>query len=142
MSDVFSAMVIAHEAHRSQVDKAGEPYIQHPLRVMRMMNAWDTDAQIVAILHDVLEDTPVTLEHLAHAGFGPTVLQALDALTHRYAETNQEYWARLKRNELARRVKMADIADNANDARLASLPMETRERLREKYALARAAIRD
>ncbi len=123
---------IAIEAHEGQTDKAGHPYIDHPRRVAARL---DTDEEgAVAWLHDVIEDTAVTADHLRRAGLSDEVVVAVDALTHRPGEPRDLYLARVKGNRLATTVKLADVADNADLARLALLDAPTRTRLKSKYA--------
>ena len=114
------AMAIATAAHADQVDLAGKPYIEHVMRVA--LGVPCGDAKIVAILHDVIEDTPWTLEMLKAEGFSPTVLEALDAVTHRkgkgWRETYKDYVLRVKANKIATVVKLADLADNMDLTRL------------------------
>ena len=81
MSSLEEAIAIAARAHAGQVDKARQPYILHPLKVMLRLQA--TDERIAAVLHDVVEDTPITLDDLRAAGFSPAVITAVDALTKR-----------------------------------------------------------
>ena len=91
------------------------------------------EAQIVALLHDTVEDTGVTLDYLARY-FSVSIVDAVDALTKRKGETLEQSIARVRANELARLVKHADIADNTDPERTALLDEETRERLAKKYA--------
>jgi (p)ppGpp synthase/HD superfamily hydrolase len=96
------AIAIAEQQHAGQVDKAGRPYIEHPKRVM---NAMSNDAErIVAILHDVIEDTNLTLEQLAAEGFPDYVLEALDSVTRRDGETYEAFVARAAKNAIGRHV--------------------------------------
>ena len=138
--DVDAAIVLAASAHAGQRDKGRPtlPYITHPLRVMAAFD--DPELQQIAVLHDVVEDTPITLDDLAAAGASPRVVAAVDVLTHRPDEPDDVYWARIATNPDARAVKLADIADNADEARLALLDRSRAERLRIKYATARAAL--
>ncbi len=132
------AEMIAAEAHAGQVDKAGQPYITHPARVAARV-AGDEHAVAAAWLHDVVEDTEVTLADLEQA-FPPDVTAAVDALTRRRDEPPAEYYARVRRVPLALTVKLADMADNSDPQRLAQLDAATRERLIAKYARARAEL--
>jgi (p)ppGpp synthase/HD superfamily hydrolase len=112
------AIAIAEKQHVGQVDKAGRPYMEHPLRVMKAMS---NDAErIVAILHDVIEDTDLTLDQLAAEGFPGYILEALDSVTRRDDETYEAFVARAARNPIGRRVKYADLQDNADLARIAA----------------------
>jgi len=111
------ALAIAERQHAGQVDKAGRPYIDHPKRVMAAMQ---TDAErIVAVLHDVIEDGDVTPAQLAQEGFPPYLLDALDAVTKRAGETYEDFVARAARDPIGRRVKIADLRDNADLSRIA-----------------------
>jgi (p)ppGpp synthase/HD superfamily hydrolase len=104
------AIELAVQAHYSQVSRNGEPYILHPLTVMLKLET-ETE-RIVGVLHDVLEDTDYTYEDLEDAGFTDEVLYALDALTKQQDEPYMDYIARVKKNELACKVKLADLEHN------------------------------
>ena len=112
------AIAIAAEAHAGQKDKAGGPYILHPLRVMLAVPA--LDERIVAALHDVVEDTPWTLEALRAEGFSDDVVAAVDAMTRRDGEDYFEFVRRAVAHRTARPVKIADLRDNMNVARIAA----------------------
>ena len=111
MATIEKALQIAAKAHEGQKDKEGQPYILHPLRAM--MSVEGEEAQIVAILHDVIEDTSVTADDLRQAGFSEKVIDAVLCVTHRKDESYAEYVVRCKGNEIARRVKLADLEDNS-----------------------------
>ena len=121
------AIILAAGAHRGQADKAGEPYILHPLRVM--LQLVDEEGRIAAALHDVLEDTATTADNLRDWGYGEKVVEALEALTRRDGETYADSIERAARNPLARRVKLADLADNMNVHRLPAVGDADRDRL-------------
>ena len=106
---VLKALQIAFEAHAGQVDKSGYPYIMHPLHLAESF--FDEDSVVVALLHDVVEDTSVTLDDLKKAGFDDRVVQALSLLTHRKDLSYAEYVNKIKEDPLARRVKIADLKD-------------------------------
>jgi (p)ppGpp synthase/HD superfamily hydrolase len=127
MSTLEKAVEIAAAAHAGAVDKGGEPYILHPLRLMRSMKS--PDAKIVAVLHDVVEDTDWTIDRLREAGFSNTVLSAVEALTRREGETYEEFILRARRNPIAREVKRADLLDNMNLDRIQSPTSRDRERV-------------
>ncbi len=130
MATVEDAVSIAARAHRGQTDKAGAPYLLHPLRLMLRM---DTEAAMMAaVLHDVVEDTEWTLERLREAGFPEEVLEAVDCLTRREGESYQEFVERVRTNPVARQVKLADLEDNMNVRRMNQLGPKELERL-EKY---------
>ncbi|MBX6389973.1 MAG: HD domain-containing protein [Frankia sp.] len=144
---IDEAVALATRAHAGQVDKAGDDYIGHPLRVAaaaaRQAAAAGVDpasAEMAGLLHDVVEDTPVTLAELAERGFPPAVVAAVDALTKREGEQVADYLARVAANPVAVVVKRADIADNADPARLARLPAEQADRLLVRYAGRRALL--
>lgn len=110
------AIAIAEQKHAGQVDKAGRPYIEHPKRVMAAVS---NDAErIVAILHDVIEDSDVTLDQLAAEGFPAYILDALDSVTRKEGETYEAFVARAATNAIGRRVKYADLQDNADLTRI------------------------
>jgi len=125
------AIQIACTAHRGQVDKAGEPYILHPLRVM--MQCSSVQEKIVAILHDVIEDSPITQVDLANGGFSKEVLNAVDCLSKRKGENYQEFINRVKANDLATKVKIEDIKDNLNLLRLPELTSSDLARLKKYH---------
>jgi (p)ppGpp synthase/HD superfamily hydrolase len=116
MATLEKAIQIAATAHEGQVDKAGAPYILHPLRVM--LQGASTTEQVIGVLHDVLEDTPVTRNFLAETGFAPEILTALDCLTRHPDEHYDIYLRRVADNPLARRIKLADLEDNMDLRRL------------------------
>ena len=129
---------IASEAHEGQKDKEGKDYIEHVKRVGAMGT---TDHEkIVGLLHDVVEDTNMSLQELGQAGFPKVIIEAVDCLTKRDGEKYEEYLERVRKNELAVRVKLNDINDNSQPERLRSLNSETRERLREKYDFAKSFL--
>lgn len=138
MSTLERAISIAAEAHAGQTDKNGAPYILHPLRVMLRVEG--VEARLVAVLHDLVEDTPWTLADLAEEGFSETVLRAIDGLTRREGEVYLDFVRRAAANELARRVKLADVDDNLDPARVTALSEEHRS-LAERYQRARAILR-
>lgn len=113
------AIQIAVAAHAGQLDRGGLPYILHPLRLMLQMSS--PAAMMVAVLHDVVEDSAWTLEGLRKEGFPPEVLAAVDALTRREGEAYDDYLQRVKQNPLATEVKLRDLEDNINALRLAEL---------------------
>ena len=113
------AIALAADAHRGQLYPAPEPepYILHPLRVMLAVSPGR--AQIVAVLHDVIEDTELTLDDLRQRGFDDDTVHAVDLLSKRAGEPYMEYINRLAPDALAREVKLADLDDNlANNRRL------------------------
>jgi (p)ppGpp synthase/HD superfamily hydrolase len=130
------AVNIARKAHEGQVDKAGQPYVEHPLRVMASLEGAGLAEQMAAVLHDVVEDTTVTLAELEQMGCPSLVLNAVSALTHWPDEPQATYYAKVASDPVALVVKRADIADNLSPDRASLLDPATRERLREKYETA------
>ena len=133
MSTLERAIQIAAAAHAGQVDKAGQPYILHPLRVMLRVSG--EHERIAAVLHDIVEDTAVTLDQLAAEGFPAEVIDAVDALTKRSGESRLVAAERAARNEVARAVKLADNAENMDLSRIASPTAKDYERLEEYKAV-------
>src|SRR5688572_15777823 len=130
---VEKAIGIAVTAHRGQTDKADAPYILHPLRLMCRMES-DT-ARIVAVLHDVIEDTTVTAEDLRREGFPDEVLDALACVTKREGEEYADFVRRAATNPVARRVKLADLEDNMDARRLTVVTEKDAKRM-TKYITA------
>lgn len=129
MPTLEDAILLAAEAHRGQTEKAGNPYILHPLRVMFRLES--ENDRIVGVLHDVIEDTHYTLKDLRAMGYPEPLLQALDCLTRRETETYEEFITRVRTNPLATRVKLADLEDNMDVRRLPALNEKDAERLRK-----------
>ena len=132
------ALKLCFEAHKNQVDKSGMPYVFHPFHVAEQMT--DEATTIVALLHDVVEDTDYTLEDLAAEGFGEDILEAVALMTHEDDVPYLDYVAKLKDNPIARAVKLADLAHNSDLSRIGEVDEETRERL-EKYQKAIALLK-
>ncbi len=138
MSTVERAIAIAAEAHAGQVDKAGAPYVLHPLRIMLRMTG--NDARIVAVLHDVCEDCPGwDFDRLHAEGFSEAVLTALDSVTKRAGESYEDFVRRACGNPLGREVKMGDLEDNMDLSRIAAPTERDFERF-TKYRLAMATL--
>ena len=128
------AIEIAVTAHEGQTDKAGLPYILHPLRVAGRLN--DIKDQIVGVLHDVPEDCPMyPLTWFMEQPFDPEIVAALEAITKREGEDYTDYLERVRANEIASRVKIADLTDNSNLTRIPDPGPEDSAR-RNKYAAA------
>lgn len=117
MSTLDKAIEIAARAHAGQVDKAGQPYVLHPIRLMLSLS--DPLQRMAAMLHDVVEDTSVSLDDLKRHGFAHEVIEAVDALTKRTGETRLQAAARAAANPIARAVKLADVTDNMDLSRIA-----------------------
>ena len=128
------AISIASLAHAGQLDKGGEPYILHPLRVM--MKLKDEKQRIVAVLHDVIEDTKVTIQDLLDQGLDCDLANIVLILTRRKDENYDEYINRICYDELAMRVKLADLNDNMDMSRIDILTKKDYQRL-AKYRVTR-----
>lgn len=124
------AISLATALHAGTRDKGGQPYIEHPLRVMGKVSG--ELEKVVAVLHDVVEDTPATLGELAAAGFPAEVIAALDHLTRREGEDYAAFIARAGANSIGKAVKIADIEDNMNICRIPAPTADDWRRL-EKY---------
>ena len=130
MATLDRAIEIATEAHRGQLDKSGNEYIGHPLRVMAMGHT--TEEKIVGILHDVVEDSTWTFEQLAAEGFSAEIIEALRCVTKLSdGEPYDKFIARIKRNPLAVAVKLNDLTDNMDIRRLPSLSDKDVKRLKK-----------
>ncbi len=127
------AIAVATEAHAGQLDKAGQPYILHPIRLMLSMTT-DTE-RVVALLHDVAEDCDDWDVDRIRSEFGDDVGAAVDALTKRAGEDYDTYLGRVEGNPVAVKVKLADLGDNSDTSRLEHTTDQDKERLR-KYQLA------
>ena len=124
------AMKLCFAAHKDQVDKSGMPYVFHPFHVAEQMT--DELSTVTALLHDVVEDTPYTLEDLRQMGFPEPVLAALALLTHGEDVPYLDYVAQIKANPIARAVKLADLRHNSDLSRLSQVDAAALERV-EKY---------
>lgn len=133
MSKMEHAILMAIGAHKGQQDKAGRPYILHPLRVMFWQD--DPEAMITAVLHDAVEDSDVTLYQIAEAGFSKTVIDAIRLLTHDQGTPYMDYIKRVATNTIAQQVKIADLIDNMDMDRIPN-PQEKDFLRIEKYKIA------
>jgi len=127
MGTLERAVVIAAEAHSGQIDKAGAPYILHPLRLMLHMS--NNEERIVAILHDVVEDSDWTFDELRKAGFSERVLEVVNSVTRRLDETYEGFILRAGTNPIGRQVKLADLRDNCDLSRIAHPAQKDRDRI-------------
>lgn len=137
MSTIERAIEIAARAHAGQLDKGGQPYILHPLRVMLRVSG-DSE-RMAAVLHDIVEDTDITLENLIQEGFAAEVVLAVQALTKKPGESRLEAAARAAANPIARTVKLADNAENMDLGRIANPTEKDLSRLKE-YEQVRALL--
>lgn len=135
-ADLGRAIAVAATAHADQLDKAGHPYILHPIRVMQGVNGYGLTMQIVAVLHDVVEDTWVTLELLRKMGFSEPIVEAIESVTRREGEKYFAYIERASAHPVGAIVKLADLADNSDPVR--AIPGATG--VLERYARAREII--
>lgn len=138
---LIDAFNLAETLHRGQVDKAGEPYILHCVRVMLRLppDASETE-RMAALLHDAIEDVPGAISAMGEAGVPDEVMAMCIALTRIEGEAYPEFLDRVAAST-AKRVKLADIYDNSDATRLAKLPSDTAARLRKKYENAATRIR-
>ena len=126
------AIALASEKHMHQTDKGGKPYILHPLRIMFRLRTNDEELMSIAVLHDVIEDSAVTIEMLTEMGFSKRVTDALALMTKTKGMTYQQYIERICTNYDAILVKMADLDDNSDISRLKGLEPKDFERM-QKY---------
>ena len=124
-ADVESAKALATKWHAQQKDKAGLPYITHPQRVAARLDT--PQEQVVGWLHDTVEDTGLTLDEITER-FGSATAEAVDAISRREGESWEAYLCRVKANPMARRVKISDLIDNSNLARIPCIAMRDVER--------------
>lgn len=130
MANLQRALEIAVESHKNQKQKDGTPYALHPIRLS--MSLQSEEQKIVALLHDVVEDTDWTFEDLVREGFSQNVIEALRLLTHSDGSPYEDYVERLASNPLAKVVKIADLADNMDLKRI-PVPQEKDFTRLQKY---------
>lgn len=131
------ALQLCFEAHKEQVDKSGIPYVFHPFYLAEQME--DENTTVVALLHDVVEDTDYTLEDLREIGFPQEVIDALALLTHDPEVPYMEYVSEIAKNPVAKAVKIADLKHNSDLSRLDAVDEKILKR-REKYLQALALL--
>lgn len=124
------ALKLCFEAHKEQVDKSGVPYVFHPFHLAEQMKGEETT--IVALLHDLVEDTEYTIENLVEMGFDQAVTDAITLMTHADGADYMDYVCRIKDNPIARAVKLADLKHNSDLTRLDVVDEKALKR-REKY---------
>ena len=132
------AIKLCFEAHAGQVDKSGLPYVHHPLHLAEQMS--DEDTTVVALLHDVVEDTRYTLDDLKAMDFGPDIIEAIRVMTHDDSVPYMDYVREIARNPIARQVKLADLAHNSDLTRLDHEPTEQDMARYRKYQEARKIL--
>ncbi len=131
------AILVAFKAHAGQMDRAGLPYILHPLHIAEQMK--DEDTCVVALLHDVIEDTDMTLDDLRQYGFTEAQLEGVRLMTHEDGVDYFDYVRAIKKNEIAKAVKLEDLKHNSDTTRLAEVTDKDMERLK-KYKKAEAIL--
>ncbi len=124
-TDVEAARALAERMHEGQLDKAGQPYITHPMRVASRLKS--PEAQVVGWLHDTVEDTGLSLAEV-EARFGPDTAGAVDAVSRREGEDWEDYLERVRANPVARQVKISDLIDNSNLGRIPHVTLRDVER--------------
>lgn len=142
MGTIERALEIAAKAHAGAKDKEGEPYILHPIRVM--MGVEGEAARIVGVLHDVVEDTEVTIDDIKSEGFSDEVIVALSLVTHAADQPYADYVIACKANDMARQVKLSDLRDNSSLNRMLLRPKKIQSdfaRMR-KYLLSYRFLKD
>lgn len=133
------AMILAATAHMGQLDKGGNPYILHPVRVMLRCNT--LEEKIVAMLHDTLEDSDLTADDLVKEGFPKEIVDAVVTLTRKTGENYLEHIQKVSKNPLATTVKLSDLADNMDLNRLPGLTPKDFQRL-ERYLRAKLILEE
>lgn len=133
MLNLIKAFFIMLKAHRGQKDKAGEIYIFHPINVALISKGYKT--KIVALLHDVVEDSDITIEELSKY-FDDDVVSAIDCVTKKKGQSYQDYLEVVKNNELSRKVKIADLTHNIDLSRLNNITEKDIDR-KNKYLKAK-----
>lgn len=123
----YKAYKIAYQAHKGQKDKGGNDYILHPCAVANMLES-DID-KAVAYLHDVVEDTEITIDDLKELDFPDIIINAVDAITKRKNETYDAYIERVAKNNIAKKVKLADIKHNLDITRIENPTMKDYKRI-------------
>lgn len=121
------AMRIAFDAHKNQTDKSGVPYIYHPIHLAEQME--DETSTIVALLHDVVEDSITTFNDLVELGFPDEVINALKLLTHNKNIKYMDYIQLISENEIAKKVKLADLRHNSDLTRLEKVNKKDTQRV-------------
>lgn len=123
----IKAMEVAFSAHFGQKDKAGAPYIFHPFHIAENMP--DEDTTVIALLHDVIEDTDLTASDLRKFGFTPLQVEVVVAMSRKKDEQYFDYIKRVKENNYSRIVKLADLKHNSDKSRLLTLPQEEQDKM-------------
>lgn len=138
-SETKKALKLCFEAHKDQLDKSSLPYVFHPFHLAEQMDSEETT--VVALLHDVVEDTSYTIEDLKNMGFSEKILEAVSLMTHEEGMEYMDYVKKIKNNEIARKVKLADLKHNSDLKRLDKVDEKALKR-REKYIKAIALLEE
>lgn len=125
------ALALTLQAHTGQTDRAGHPYILHPLRLMSKCRT--TDEMVICLLHDVVEDSNITINHLRENGFPKHIVSAVEALTRRKMENWDDYIDRVLKNPLSVKIKQLDLQDNMNLLRLDELSEKDLNRMQRYH---------
>ena len=133
------ALALCFDAHKNQKDKSGLPYVFHPFHLAEQMTT--EEEIVVALLHDVVEDTDYTFADLENEGFGDSIIEALKLLTHQPDTDYMEYIRNIKTNPLATAVKLADLQHNSDVSRLDIVDAKALKR-RELYLQAQAFLQE
>ncbi|MGN1421694.1 MAG: GTP pyrophosphokinase [Eubacterium sp.] len=131
------ALKLSFEAHKNQIDKSGMPYVYHPFHLAEQMK--DEQTTIVALLHDVVEDTDYTLDDLSSMGFSDAIIDAISLMTHDKNIPYMDYVAQIAKNPVAKAVKLADLRHNSDLTRLNAVTDKDLKRM-EKYKKAIALL--
>jgi hypothetical protein len=138
LSTLEHAIALAAKAHEGQKDKAGEPYILHPLRMMLKLNT--VEERIAAVLHDIVEDCGWSFDRIRAEGFSERVIGAVEAVTKRPGEDYDDFVMRTAAHPIGRSVKLADLEDNSDPSRIKNPTQRDVDRI-EKYRRAIALLR-
>ncbi len=133
------ALKLCFEAHKEQTDKSGIPYVFHPFHLAEQMKTEETT--VVALLHDLVEDTEYTIEDLMNMGFDQSITDAIALMTHADDVDYMEYVRKIKENPIAKEVKLADLKHNSDLTRLDTVDENALKR-REKYLKATALLEE
>ena len=136
---INKALRISFDAHKNQVDKSDIPYVYHPFHLAEQMD--DEKSVIVALLHDVVEDSDYTIEDLKDVGFDKDILDAISLLTHKRYVPYMEYIKKIKPNPLAKKVKIADLKHNSDISRNEIIDIKSQKRFK-KYREALAILEE
>lgn len=126
---ILKALNLAIKYHKGAVDKGGNDYVLHPITVALLVDG--ESEKVVALLHDIVEDTPMTLPQLLEEGFTKEIVDAVDSVTRRNGEERQDYLIRVKSNEIACKVKIADLIHNSDLSRIQCPKQKDIERVKE-----------